>query len=301
VNLGPPAEHAAMPDSVSSGRCLGLAPYAEPLLNCPSGGHGESVMKLGGRRLSIVPTAQHSTRGHAHPGQGKLSLGVSEPVDDENYISEVDMGFTYPATDALPSLGVELSMAHAQEAGLASEASCSLAGQVPACQVRPGDRPPQDGSSLRIARPAAGGSPSRVHLHVRGDVRAHPCVPRSLCGSEGDHGPADGPLNPMPESQILSMGLSGTSQEHGLILTSVGHRVSGSGRSGADTLSPSPLAHLPDMLHGPGSVEHRVDGSKGRRSGTPLSSPPPHLIAKPVMQHGPSSVEHRVGGTLSVP
>jgi hypothetical protein len=221
---------------------------------------------------------------------------VSGPVDVENYLNTVELGFTYLATDALPSLGVELSMAHAQEAGLASEASCSLAGQVPACQVRPGDRPPQDGSSLRIARPAAGGSPSRVHLHVRGDVRAHPCVPRSLCGSEGDHGPADGPLNPMPESQILSMGLSGTSQEHGLILTSVGHRVSGSGRSGADTLSPSPLAHMPDMLHGPGSVEHRVDGSKGRRSGTPLSSPPPHLIAKPVMQHGPSSVEHRVGG-----
>jgi hypothetical protein len=120
-----------MPDSVSSGRCLGLAPYAEPLLNCPSGGHGESVMKLGGRRLSIVPTAQHSTRGHAHPGQGKLSLGVSEPVDDENYISEVDMGFTYPATDALPSLGVELSMAHAQEAGLAGQIAPPAAVPLP--------------------------------------------------------------------------------------------------------------------------------------------------------------------------
>ena len=54
-------------------------------------------MKLGGRRLSIVPTAQHSTRGHAHPGQGKLSLGVSEPVDDENYTSEVDVGLARPA------------------------------------------------------------------------------------------------------------------------------------------------------------------------------------------------------------
>ena len=97
VNLGPPAEHATMPGSVSSGRCPGLAPYAEPLLNCPSGGHGESVMKLGGRRLSIVPTAQHSTRSHAHPGQGKLSLGVSEPVDDENYTSEVDVGLARPA------------------------------------------------------------------------------------------------------------------------------------------------------------------------------------------------------------
>lgn len=88
-------------------------------------------MKLGGRRLSIVPTAQHSTRGHAHPGQGKLSLGVSEPVDDENYISEVDMGFTYPATDALPSLGVELSMAHAQEAGLAGQIAPPAAVPLP--------------------------------------------------------------------------------------------------------------------------------------------------------------------------
>ena len=56
---------------------------------------------------------------------------MSGPVDDENYATTVDVGFTYSATDALPSLGVELSMAHAQEAGLAGQIAPPAAVPLP--------------------------------------------------------------------------------------------------------------------------------------------------------------------------
>ena len=97
---------------------------------------------------------------------------VSGPVDVENYLNTVELGFTYLATDALPSLGVELSMAHAQEAG--------LAGQIapPAAVPQPRERAAKTTGLLGGARGDRNHDLMLVGVRVRKLVRSRVPGPR---------------------------------------------------------------------------------------------------------------------------